>query len=278
MEHKEFNELITDYISDNLSSDKHEEFEGFLLNNPKLIKEIDEVKSVWNEMDNLNIPESSAAMDAGFYSVLNAELEKAEITKTSIPSRIKSFFNTQSLRPSGMRLAMGAGLLLIGLFIGNRLSQDNSAGVGKSMVEVNPTIEQTKLETDNLRTQLVLALADESSANKRLKAVSEANKMSNATEQVILALFKMLNSDPNVNVRLAAIEALAQFGDRPNVREGLVKSIVYQDSPLIQTSLADLMVAMQERRSLDPFKELISRKDLNKTAKQKIEESIESLI
>lgn len=277
MEHKEFKELIPDYISDNLSSDKHEEFEMFLLNNPKLIKEIDEVKSVWNEMDNLNIPEPSAAMDAGFYSVLNAEMEKAEFTKPSISNQIKSFFNIQGLRPLGRQLALGAGLLLIGLFIGNRLVPNRSK-IDKSIVKVNPTIEQAALETDNLRTQLVLALADESSANKRLKAVSEVNKMNNATEQVILALFKMLNSDPNVNVRLAAIEALAQYGDKPKVREGLVKSIVHQDSPLIQTSLADLMVAMQERRSLDPFKELIRTKDLNKAAKQKIEESIEFLI
>ena len=62
------------------------------------------------------------------------------------------------------------------------------------------------------------------------------------------------------------------------VREGLVQSIVKQDSPIIQVTLANLMVALQEKESIEPFKTLMRTKELDKSVKQKLETSINSII
>jgi hypothetical protein len=93
-----------------------------------------------------------------------------------------------------------------------------------------------------------------------------------------MALLQTLNSDSNVNVRLAAIESLTNYVDNPMVRQGLVQSIPNQESPLLQITLANLMVALQEKASIEPFRQLLKEKQLDTTVKKRIEKSIQSII
>ena len=97
---------------------------------------------------------------------------------------------------------------------------------------------------------MVLTLLDQPSANKRLQAVNEVNKLSSVTKTITKALFSTLNNDTNVNVRLSAIEALANYTEIPEVREGLIASIMNQKSPMVQIALADLMVKLQEKKAV----------------------------
>ena len=100
-----------------------------------------------------------------------------------------------------------------------------------------------------------------------------------ADGQVVEALLATLNNDPNVNVRLMTLEALAQVAVRnASVREGLVHSIMEQESPLVQAALADVMLKLQEKRSVQPFRKLLQQKDLNVQIRTKIEQTITKLI
>jgi len=62
------------------------------------------------------------------------------------------------------------------------------------------------------------------------------------------------------------------------VREGLVQSISMQDSPLLQSAIADVMVKLQEKKSIESFRQLLTKKDLNEMVRLKIEQSIHKLI
>jgi HEAT repeat protein len=95
---------------------------------------------------------------------------------------------------------------------------------------------------------------------------------------VIDALFNSLNNDPNVNVRLAAIEALKNHTAKPEVRAALILSISRQDSPMVQIALADLMQAMQEKEAVPQLKKLLQQEGTNEMVKEKIQESINVLI
>ena len=53
---------------------------------------------------------------------------------------------------------------------------------------------------------------------------------------------KILDSDPNVNVRLAALDALRPMATRPDARPRLVAAVATQESPLVQLSLIDLLL------------------------------------
>jgi HEAT repeat protein len=96
-------------------------------------------------------------------------------------------------------------------------------------------------------------------------------------EKVIQALLQTLNNDPNINVRLVTVETLRQFADEPQVREGLIQSITRQESPLVQIALADVMVGLQEKRSVKQLQRLLEQENLDETVKIKIKETVKVL-
>jgi hypothetical protein len=128
------------------------------------------------------------------------------------------------------------------------------------------------------RQNMVLTLISQSSATDRLKAVGYTSELQQADERVIQALLFTLNHDENVNVRLVTVEALFRFADEPAVREGLVRSIAQQESPLVQLALADVMVAPARKRSVAPLRELLRRQGTDFYVKEKLESSIRVLL
>ena len=169
------------------------------------------------------------------------------------------------------QLAYGLALLILGLGIGffiNFQSPQMQEVVGND----------SNAEVEEVREKLVLTLLEQPSANRRLQGISEADKIKKLDDTVIYALLQTLNNDPNVNVRLAAISSLTNYLENPVVREGLVQSIVAQESPIVQITLANLMVALQEKKSIEPFKKLIQEKEIDTTVKRKLEKSIQEII
>jgi hypothetical protein len=263
MEYKEFKEMIVEYLSGNLTEVQQDAFEQFLTDHPAYTEEFEAVKLLWDGED-AEVPKPTSAMDVKFYTMLNAEEKKQE--KTSIFTKVEQLF----FGGFSKQLVYTLAILTIGFFVGNGFD------FGKEKPQVK--VAEAQKETEKVRSQLVLTLLDQPSANKRLQAVNEVDKLNTVTATIIRALFSTLNNDDNVNVRLSAIEALKNYTDRPLVREGLVASIIHQKSPLVQIELADLMVILQEKKAVKPLKELLKEKDVNTNAKQKMEESIERII
>lgn len=263
MDYKEFKELIIDYLSDNISDDKRQEFDSFLIDNSEYQMDFDIQKNFWKEVS-AETPEPSTKMDMSFYSMLSATETKEQ--KISILDKVKDFFNPKLLQQFAYTIA----ILVFGILIGNQFNSSSNNS--------NEQIEMAQKETENVRSQLVLTLLDQPSANKRLQAVNEVNKLSKVTKIIIKALFTTLNKDENVNVRLSAIEALKKYTDIPEVREGLITSIAHQTSPLVQMELADLMVVLQEKKAVKSFEKLMEKEEVNSSAKEKIKESIQSII
>lgn len=260
MDYKEFQEQIVDYLSGNLTENEEQRFEQFLKENPQYQDEFEAAQFLWKG-DSDAIPEPSIAMDAGFYSHLDAELKKNEDTGSWFQKLEHFLFGNLP-----KQLAYTIVILVAGFFIGNSFNDD-----------LGEKVKIAQQETQEVRSQLVLTLLDQPSANKRLQAVNEVTKLDQVTETIIKALFSTLNNDPNVNVRLSAMEALKNYTNIPQVREGLVASIINQKSPIVQVELADLMVVLQEKKAVKSFEKLIKEEDINTSAKQKMEESIKEI-
>ena len=77
---------------------------------------------------------------------------------------------------------------------------------------------------------------------------------------------------------MASIEALARYTDNPKVRQALIESISYQNSPLVQLGLAELMVAMQEKKAVEEFDKIIERQETPEEIKQELTERMNTLI
>lgn len=200
----------------------------------------------------------SMRLDDQFYAMLAAEKKKQRGYSFQWPSW--SF-----LMP---RLAMASVILILGFAGGFWLRRP---------AEGSDVAALTK-EVTELKEMMMLSLLENESASDRLRAVSLTRELGNASDKVTKALFATLNNDPNVNVRLAALEALIPFTSQAAVREELVRSIALQESPLVQVNLAELMVAMQEKKSVDELKKLMESDKTPKEVKEKIRKSIEVLI
>ncbi|WP_281542291.1 HEAT repeat domain-containing protein [Maribacter aestuarii] len=267
MKEERFDIWTIAYLTDSLNENERLEFEKFLKDNPEYQEKFNGFSETWSEVDNLEVPETSAIMDERFYDMLHGEIKRSETTNNNSRSWI-AYFLERLWKP---QVAYGILLLCIGLGFGYFLNFNSTSNPKETTIVANP-------ETEEVRERLVLTLLEQPSANQRLQGISEANKITKVDEKVIKALLETLNGDANVNVRLAAIESLTNYIDKPVVREGLVQSIVNQDSPIVQITLADLMVALQEKKSIAPFKTLMRSNELNASVKQKLETSIKSII
>jgi hypothetical protein len=81
-----------------------------------------------------------------------------------------------------------------------------------------------------------------------------------------------------VNVRLVTVETLSQLASYASVREGLIQAIPQQESPLVQIALADVMVNLQEKRSVSALQRLLKQENLNASVKDKLEQSVKVLM
>jgi hypothetical protein len=124
----------------------------------------------------------------------------------------------------------------------------------------------------------VLLLLENPLASERIKAINYTGEMKQVDKQVIDALQSTLNNDLNDNVRLSALEALSRLADKPEVRSGLIQSIARQESPVLQIAIAEVMLKLHERRSVEPLKELLKQQELDPQVKDKVRETITKLI
>ncbi len=138
-------------------------------------------------------------------------------------------------------------------------------------------VQQLSAQVKEMREMLALSLLEHPSASERLRAVSYVEEIDTVDARVKDALLTTLNNDENINVRLTALETLSKMTADPKVREGLIQSIVHQDSPLIQSALADLMLKMQAKKSVRSLQQLLKKPETNEAIKDKIKQTIHQL-
>jgi hypothetical protein len=224
------------------------------------LTQLRELTKLDEQLIKTEMPSPSLIVDDSFYSMLAEEKRRQR----------KSIFSFQidwsMLMP---RLGFAAALIVVG-FTGGYFVQRPSND--------NPEVKLLTQEVSDLKEMMMLSLLEKESATDRLRAVSLTSDMTIVSDKVTEALFQTLNNDDNVNVRLAALEAIKPYVKNSNVRKQLVLSIAQQDSPLIQVELAQLMVAIQEKKSVKELQKLIDNDRTPKEIKSKIKESIDVLI
>ncbi|MFT7151046.1 MAG: hypothetical protein ACI82Q_002921, partial [Nonlabens sp.] len=64
----------------------------------------------------------------------------------------------------------------------------------------------------------------------------------------------------------------------PIIREGLINSISEQESPLMQLALAELMVELQEKKSVEEFNDIIEDEYTPEEVKTTLRESVNKIM
>jgi hypothetical protein len=219
------------------------------------------LESLDEQISKAQVPVPSMQLNDKFYSML-ADEKKRSVRKFSFQIPEWSY-----LMP---RLAVLATTLVIGFAAGYVMSRTTKQGGGE--------VAQLTQQVGELKEMMMLSLLEKESASERLRAVSLTNDMEKASDKVTQALLETLNHDPNENVRLAALEALTPYVRESAIRMELIRAIANQDSPVVQVSLAELMVAIQEKKSVAELQKLLDSDRTPADVKKAIKKSIDVLI
>jgi len=258
MEKQDINELVAKYNAGTINASQIQLIEKLIKQGELDLTQLESLKSLDQKINAQSEPFVSINGDHRFYEMLAKEKRKSRSITFSLPD----------LRILLTRFALASSLLAVGFFSGYWFQQPTST----------TDVKQLTLQVESLKEMMMISLLEKESATERLKAVSLTQEINGPSKKVTEALLKTLNADPNVNVRLASLDALQGYSDLPHVREGLVRSIAIQQSPLVQMALAELMVAIQEKSSVSELKKVLDQKTTPKEVKQKIQKSIEVLI
>lgn len=261
-------ELVADYLAGTLTEQEKEELTTYMQQGLVSEEEIKGMQKIYSALGMLPVTEPSEKMCTAFYQSLEQQ-KRTQANGIAIKKFFQDFSRTWESSISFKQLAFGVLILLVGVLIGFGLNP---------AAKYEDRLGTLSSEVREMREMMMLTLLEQPSAIERLKAVNISQKMDEATQKVTNALLQTLNRDENVNVRLAALDALLRYANQPSVREGLVASIHRQDSPLVQMALAEAMVKLQEQSSVQPLEELLQRGDLNEDVEKTIKESIQTLI
>jgi hypothetical protein len=272
MDCQDYREQIPLLLNDAIEPLLRKDLESHLSTCNSCRLEFETSRKIWQLMGEFSEPVASENMRAGFNALLNNfknELNGKKHPFTDWLNRLKEYWMFQA-RP---RLAFSALLILVGLSTGYFVHKPE-----KSTIASNRQIDSLSSQVTEMKQLMMLSLLQNPSASQRILAVGYTEEIPNVNNKVIDALLTTLNEDPNVNVRLMTLEALVKYSEAPRVREGLVQSISLQESPLLQSAIADVMVKLQEKKSVESFQKLLHKKNLNQMVKLKIEQSIHKLI
>ncbi|HLF33542.1 MAG TPA: HEAT repeat domain-containing protein [Cyclobacteriaceae bacterium] len=255
MDKEEINKLIAKFNSGELNERETALLEKLIEEGVIDFNDVEGLREINSRIGMIPVPEPGKRLDERFYASLSDE-------KLKQPGR------ETEMNPLVVRLSIAASILIAGFFIG---FLTHYLGSKREMNKLSD-------EIGRMNETMMIALIEKPSATERLKAVNLTSRIEEANSRVVEALLNTLNYDDNVNIRLAAVEALAKYADFEQARMGMVEAIVNQDSPLVQVALAEVMVALQEKSSVINLKILLSREDLNEDVKVKISESIKEII
>jgi anti-sigma factor RsiW len=246
MEREKLETLLIDYIDGTLTEADRLVVERELETNEASRKLYEQLKEVIMAMEDAPGIQPSSSLKNSFDNMLSNEIASA--------NKSKQVF----LTPNFWRVAASVLLLVVGGGVGYWVSkyQRQQEDIRELQAQLNAT-----------KDRMMSMMGNDLSASQRLQGVNVALTIKKADDDVVNALVKALNEDPNTNVRLAALEALSNFKHETSVRKELIQSLAKQKDPIVQINLIQLMVQMKEKKVVDDLQRIIDDEQTIKPVK-----------
>jgi len=149
--------------------------------------------------------------------------------------------------------------------------------LGHFMASRGNEMTALRQELQSVRSMMALSLLQQRSPVDRLRGVGWTAQVGTPAPEIIDALFATLNEDSNVDVRLAAVDALSGLQDAPNVRERLLLSLERQQSPLVQIGIIDALVRLRDAQSQTLLQSIAEDSTANSTVRQRARSAVQQL-
>lgn len=261
-------ERLTAYISGELDQAASDGVRRHLAGCEACRNELASVESMWRYLDRVPEEHPGESMRTRFYDALKAYETALQQPARPVPARGRGWIEWLLPARPGLQVGFALGVLLIGCLVGYELR-------GRSMDGAE--IAQLRDEVRSVSGLLTVSLLRQQTATDRLQGVSWSYRFDKPDPEITSALLQTLRDDPNVNVRLAALDALSRHIGQPDVRQELLQALPKQSSPMVQLAMVNLMVQMREKQSTDALEKLLRKTDVDTTVKKRIEQGIREL-
>ena len=252
--------ILPEYLSESLNETEEIAFSSHLAGCDACRAETERLGTLWRSLALLpgTYPEPDSAVRERFYESLAAYRHGMESARPGWKDKLAALWPRQTAWQMGIGFAM----LVIGLGVGYAVRPAGSANS-------NSEVAQLRGEVSGMRQMVALSLMQQQSAGERLRGVSWAYRAEPSDTEVLSALLSAVNNDPSVNVRMAAVESLHQFGASLVTRTAIVQSISKQTSPLVQIALIDLLVDLKVTEASAELKKLAADASVDPSVQQR---------
>jgi anti-sigma factor RsiW len=268
---EEIGELLPDYLQGRLSPDGAGEVEKHLAE----CAGCGEEAALWKKLALLPEEQPSPALESRFKAMLESYQEgrwektslAAEKIKTPVPM-LWGLGNWRQLPAAG--IVWACLFLFCGFLIGRQSDREDSTEVKKQLADLQGELAAT-------RQTVALSMLQQQSASQRLEGVSWSTRLLEPDPKVMGALMHTVSFDNSVDVRLAALDALGRYADRPEVRRELIDVLQTSQSPMVQVALIDLLVDLHDKSAVPQFKKFQQDPHVNPTVKKRVDWGIQQL-
>jgi hypothetical protein len=219
-------------------------------------REVESLRNVWEGLGAVPRPEPDAGLRTDFYSSLR-EWQRRD------SERKRPLWWVRHPAVQGIAAAV---ILAAGIGIG-RFTLGHDEG----------KLTDLQREVNDMRQMVALSLLQQQSASDRLKGVSWTYRVEQSDIEVQDALLHTLKTDPNENVRLAAVDALRKFSRSPETRAGLVQALETQRSPIVQVAIIDELVDLGDKSSIRTMNGLLQEPELNPSVRKRVQWAVGQL-
>lgn len=246
MEKDKLEGLLIDYIDGKLSLEERNIVEKEIAENESAALLYDQLKQLMSNIDRTSALEPTFTLKSNFEKSLQQEIFNSN-------QRRQIFF-----QPMVLRIAAGFVFVMISVGIAFWINKNN---------EQQKEIARLREEMDSTKRMMMAMMTNPQSASQRMLGVAASYQIEQPDDEIVNALLKTMNEDPNTNVRLAALEALGKFHRQEHVRLALIASLAKQKDPVVQISLIRLMVEMKEKSVIQELDRLTKDKESIKAVK-----------
>jgi hypothetical protein len=220
------------------------------------------IRQSWSRLAALPTPEARPHVAARFHEALDAY---ALGMRDRRPGWLARWWPQNPV----WQIGLAAACLLLGFFAAPLVT-------GKREGATSAELSQLRQEMSSMRQLVTLSLLQQQSAAERLRGVTWSYRAEPSDSEVLTALLRTVDEDTNTDVRLAAVDALRNFGDSPIARKGLVEALGRQNSPLVQIAIVDLLAELREPEAWTALRSLSQSAEVNENVRKRAAAALSS--
>ena len=246
-----------DYQDGSLPADEAAVLRTHLASCPPCQREWSALQEIARKLDTLATEEEPGPrLRENFYAMLETHQREADAPSpfALARSRLDRFFAALLPAQPALQFALGIALLAGGLFAGEHfLTRPAAAPVDDSLKK---EIADLHRQLGSMNQLVTYSLLQQQSTSDRMQTVLAKMDLKSPDRKVLTDLVGSLAFDPSINVRLSAVEVLAQHADDSLVRAGVLSALPRENAPLVQVAMIELLATARDLQARPVFEKL----------------------